>query len=135
MTSDWSEVNLSRGEVVVVEDDPLIRTLIVEILEGIRGQIVTFPTADDALAHLLESDGTCSLLITDHGLPGKIRGTTLAEMLRTKWPDIPVIITSGYELDPSSLPAGVAYLQKPWSTDRLITTVVDALQQGTPAEG
>jgi len=37
----------------------------------------------------------CALIIADHGLPRQIQGAELAELVRGRWPEIPVVITSG----------------------------------------
>ncbi|MDB6142959.1 MAG: response regulator [Pseudomonas sp.] len=129
---DWNGMLPINGEIVVVEDDDILRPLMVDILSEIRAKTVAFRTADDALGYVLESHGHCSVLITDHGLPGQINGTKLADMLRAKWPEIEVILTSGYELDPGTLPSGVTYLQKPWTVTQLIETVGLLLQPGKP---
>jgi DNA-binding NtrC family response regulator len=130
--TDWNGLLPISGDIVVVEDDEILRPLMADILSGIRAKVVTFVTADDALMHVLDSHGHCSLLIADHGVPGQLRGTELAAMFKAKWPRIAVIVTSGYELDPRSLPEGVAYLQKPWAVTELMTTIGDLLQPGIP---
>jgi CheY-like chemotaxis protein len=132
MGEEWGGIIPISGEIVIVEDDLLIRPLIVELLENLRAKIVTFTTADDAVTYLLESHGYCSLLITDHGLPGAVMGSDLVAMFRAKWPRVPVIVTSGYELDSRSFPVGVAFLQKPWPVDLFIETVAGLLQPGFP---
>lgn len=132
MIGEWKGFLPVSGDVVIVEDDPVLRALMEDILEGIRARCVAFESADDALMHVLGSHGQCGLLITDHGVPGQIDGTELSHMFRAKWPNIPVIITSGYELDIGTLPEGVSYLQKPWTIDSLIQTVGNLLQPGIP---
>jgi DNA-binding NtrC family response regulator len=118
------------GDVVIVEDDTTLGPLMVEMLEDIRARCVLFQKADDALAHVLGSHGNCGLLITDHGVPGQIRGAELAAMFRKKWPETPVILTSGYALEAVTLPPGVIYLQKPWPIDTLVRAVAGLLQPG-----
>jgi DNA-binding NtrC family response regulator len=130
--AEWKGFLPISGDVVIVEDDPVLRSLMADILRGIRAKCVTFESADDALMHVLESHGKCGLLITDHGVPGQIDGTELSHMFRAKWPDIPVILTSGYELELGTLPDGVAYLRKPWTMDSLIQTVGNLLQPDIP---
>lgn len=129
---NWRGILPVNGDVVIVEDDPVLRPLMTDILQGLRANCVSFETADDALMHLLESRGDCALLIADHGVPGQIQGTELATMVRDKWPTVPVIITSGYVLNPEDLPEGVVYLQKPWDIDVLIETIGELLQPGVP---
>ena len=132
MIADWNGLLPLSGDVVVVEDDEILRPLMQDILSGIDARVVTFGTADDALIHVLDNHGYCSLLIADHGVPGQLRGTELAAMFKAKWPHIAVIVTSGYELDLETLPDGVAYLQKPWAVSELMQTVGDLLQPSVP---
>jgi DNA-binding NtrC family response regulator len=126
----WKGMLPVSGDIVIVEDDPVLRPLMSDILKGTRANCVSFETADDALMHVLDSHGQCALLIADHGVPGQIQGTELATMVRSKWPTIPVILTSGYFLLSNDIPAGVVYLQKPWDIDVLVNTIADLLQPG-----
>lgn len=122
-----------NGDIVVVEDDDILRPLIVDMLSVMDAQVLAFTTADDALSHVRDHNGHCSMLIADHGLPGGVTGTKLAEIFRANWPTVAVIVTSGYELEPSTLPNGVAYLQKPWGIDHFIRIIAALLQPGAPA--
>jgi DNA-binding NtrC family response regulator len=124
-----------KGDVFIVEDDSILRPLLGDILNDISITSVAFTTAEDALAYALRSNRRCGLLIADHGLPGRIKGIELTGIFRKNWPDIPVIITSGYELKPTRLPEGVAYLQKPWSVDTLISTVADVTDPSKTIRG
>ncbi|QKG67073.1 response regulator [Pseudomonas sp. B14-6] len=116
-----------EGDVIIVEDDDLLSNLMMEILSDIGAGCLAFDTADDALIHLLQSHRACSLVIADHGVPGQILGTDLAKMVKEKWPEIAVILTSGHELKVSDLPSNVRYLQKPWAIDSLVSTVREVL--------
>lgn len=128
--AEWQGMLPISGEIVIVEDDPVLRPLMAHILGDVRAKCVAFSSADDALMHVLGSHCNCGLLIADHGVPGQIQGTELARMFRAKWPKTPVIITSGYELDVATLPSDVAYLQKPWTIDSLMKTIADLVQPG-----
>jgi DNA-binding NtrC family response regulator len=119
-----------NGDIVVVEENDLLRQLMADILAGIHARVISFEKADDALMHVLDSHGHCSLLIVDHSGPKQIPGLELAKIFRAKWPMTPVILTSGYELDLSDLPPGVIYLQKPWPVGKLIETIAHLLQPG-----
>lgn len=68
------------GDIVVVEDDDILRPIMLDILSGMLANTVAFGTADDALMHVLENRGSCSVLIADHGVPGQLNGTELATM-------------------------------------------------------
>ncbi|WP_371929120.1 response regulator [Pseudomonas sp. AU8050] len=120
------------GEIVVVEDDPLLRDLMQEILVDVGAQCVAFSSGDDALIYLLQSVTKCALIIADHGLPGQVQGAELAELVRGRWPELPIVITSGWTDTFIGLPGGANFLPKPWTLEGLVTTVAELLQPGVP---
>jgi CheY-like chemotaxis protein len=130
--SKWEKLLPLTGWVIVVEDDPTLRVLIVEILADIGIYSMDFATADDALTYLLGSQSGCPLVIADYGLPGQIQGAEFIEMVKAKWPSTAAILTSGYELNSSHIPAKTTYLHKPWSLDDLVMAVANLLQPGHP---
>ena len=85
-------------------------------------------TADDALIYLLEAHDQCRLVIADHGVPGQIQGIELIEMVKGRWPCIAAILTSGYLIDPTTVPPSTIYLHKPWSLDDLVIAVASLPQ-------
>lgn len=132
MNVNWEGILPIHGEIIVIEDDPTLRTLMVDIVEEIGAKALSFETADDALTYLLQAQGQCSLVIADHGVPGQIQGTEFIEMVRGKWPAISAILTSGYLIDPATVPPSTIYLHKPWSLDDLVIAVASLLQPGSP---
>lgn len=121
-----------RGEIVIVEDEPTLGELAKEILGEIGARCITFTTGDDALVYLLQSHTDCALVIADHGVPGQVQGVELVEMIASKWPSIPAIITSGWTAEIIGCPANVAFLMKPWTLEELVVAVAEALQPGVP---
>ncbi|QZA96200.1 response regulator [Pseudomonas mandelii] len=132
MCEGWENLSPVTGCVVVVEDDPAVRVLMVDILTEIGLHSVDFGTADDALIYLLSMPEGCPLVIADHGLPGKLQGAELIEMVKAKWPSTATILTSGHRLDASMIPSSTTYLDKPWSLNDLVIAVANALQPGCP---
>ena len=122
------------GQVVVVEDDPTLQALMVDILEEVGGKAVAFGTADDALTYLLQSSEHCSLVIVDQGLPGQIQGTEFIELVKGKWPSVAAILVSGYQIEPATVPETTVYLHKPWSLDDMVTAVASLLQPAHPVQ-
>lgn len=110
---------------VVIEDNGLLAELLSNHLEERLGwTCVRFDNADDALVHLLQQQQTPGLVITDHLMPGQLRGGELAEMLLQRWPDLPMVITSGYGYEiTTALPEQVIFLQKPWTLDEVDAAV------------
>ncbi|MGF6287026.1 response regulator [Pseudomonas silensiensis] len=120
------------GEIVIVEDDALLRDLMREILVDVGAQCVAFATADDALIHLLQSGTQCALIIADHGLPGQVQGAELAELVHSRWPKMPIVITSGWTETFIGLPESTNFLPKPWTLEGLVMAVAELLQPGVP---
>lgn len=106
--------------VLVVEDEPLLRLMAVDLVED--AGLVALPAcdADEAMA-ILETRGDISVVFSDIQMPGSMDGVRLATAVRDRWPPVRIILTSG-RLMPglSDLPAGSVFLAKPYSPDRLI---------------
>ncbi|WP_277963969.1 response regulator [Pseudomonas sp. RIT-To-2] len=130
MDIQWQELQPIQGDVIVIEDDPILRELMVDIIEQLNARCVAFDNADDALIYMLKPDNPFALLIADHGVPGTIQGMELSTMVHQRWPDVGIILTSGYLLDVSALAPNIVYLLKPWSLDGLVTTIAGLVQPG-----
>jgi DNA-binding response OmpR family regulator len=132
MKKTWEKLLPLNGWAIVVEDDPTLRMLMVTILAEIGLRSVDFDSADDALTYLLGTPDGCPLVVVDHGLPGQLSGAEFIELVKTKWPSTAAVLTSGYELAPSTIPSSTTYLHKPWSMDDLVMAVATLLQPGHP---
>ena len=112
----------SSGEtVLVVEDEPVVRSLIVEVLEELGYRALE---AADGLSGLeiLESSKRIDLLITDIGLPG-LNGRQLADAARVRRPELKVLLMTGYAenatLPSGFLDQGMELMTKPFKMDAL----------------
>lgn len=120
------DVPPGRGEMVlVVEDEPAVRQLIVEILAeaGYR----TLQAADGPSAiPVLESSQHLDLLISDVGLPG-LNGRQVAEIGRKHRPDLKVLFVTGYAqhaaVRSDFLGPGMQMITKPFQSDVLALRV------------
>ena len=82
-------------KILVVDDNQFILEVIQQMLEGQGYELFPKNNVDDAIAHL-EGD-PCNLVITDIVMPEK-DGTKLAQYVKAKTPEIPVLaITGGVE--------------------------------------
>lgn len=78
----------------------------------------------------MQSRSKCVLLVTDYTLPGQLDGRELAFMVKQRWPEVPVIVTTGYGSEVGDhLPQGVAFLQKPWGIDLMVRTASGLMVQ------
>ena len=110
---------------LVVEDEPLLRMLAVDVGEDAGFVVVAAANADDAVA-ILESRTDIRLVFTDIDMPGSLDGMKLAACIRDRWPPIHIILTSGH-MKPSAdeMPAGSVFFAKPYRQDR----VIDAMRR------
>jgi CheY-like chemotaxis protein len=84
-----------RERILVVEDDPTVLTLTLDMLSGLGYQVVTATNASDALK-VLQSDAPIDLLFSDVVMPGGVSGVSLARTARELRPGLRVLLTSGY---------------------------------------
>ena len=80
--------------VLVVEDEPLLRMLAVEVVEEAGFIAIEARDADEAVV-LLESRSDITLLFTDINMPGSMDGLKLAHAVRNRWPPIKILVVSG----------------------------------------
>jgi CheY-like chemotaxis protein len=106
--------------VLVVEDDFLLRTLAVEVVEEAGFVAIEARDADEAVA-LLESRADISLLFTDIDMPGSMDGLKLAHAVRGRWPPIKILVVSGkVRLEPSQLPSNGRFVTKPYRVEAMV---------------
>lgn len=86
--------NDSHPLILVVEDEPLVRLDVTLAFVDAGFSVIEVPDADEAL-ELLQSRNSISLVFTDIELPGRLSGLDLAHLIKERWPDIPVLVTSG----------------------------------------
>ena len=120
---------VSRGSVLVVEDDEGIRNLIGKILTEYGYPVIEASDGVEALKILQTFKGRCDLIIADVIMP-RMTGAALVEAVQVLAPDIKVLFVSGYAND--TLAAnGVgdepAFLQKPFLPTALMEKVAELL--------
>ena len=94
--STTTDVRGQQEAVLVVDDEPSIRQLLVRVL-GQRGyKALAAVDGDDALRIMGEHGKDMRLLLTDVGLPG-MSGVALAQAVRARWPAVKVLFMSGYD--------------------------------------
>jgi DNA-binding NtrC family response regulator len=109
--------------VLLVEDDAILRLLIVEALSLIDLDAAECGTAAEAMA-ILEAEHRHVLVLTDICMPGEMDGLELAKTIWGRWPQLPVIVSSGNRVvSHGSLPANAMFMRKPWALDTLHETV------------
>ncbi|MCF5722786.1 response regulator [Pseudomonas syringae] len=103
--------------ILVVEDDAIVRMLIVDVLEELEFSVLEAADAEEALAVVQNDDQTIDLMMTDVGLPD-MDGKQLASKVRELRPTLPILFASGYA-ENIDVPAGMQVIAKPFSIDQL----------------
>ncbi|MCY7280775.1 MAG: response regulator [Sphingomonas bacterium] len=114
--------------VLVVEDEAIIRLMLVDELEDAGFAVIEAEGADAAVALLLNG-ATIRAVITDVKMPGSMDGLGLAAWMRDQAPRVPIIITSGFATEPNCAainPAITCVVPKPYSP-KSVTALVIAL--------
>jgi DNA-binding NtrC family response regulator len=111
--------------VLVVEDEPLLRLLAMDVVEDAGFEAVYAANADAAVA-ILETRTDIRIVFTDVDMPGSMDGIKLAAAVRGRWPPIEIIVVSGHlHVDLADLPDGSRFFSKPYNSE----SVIEALRE------
>ncbi|MGG5819035.1 PAS domain-containing protein [Falsiroseomonas sp. HW251] len=113
--------------VLVVDDDPLISSGTVAMLEDLGHTATEAHSAQRAL-EMLESDPVFDIVVTDHAMPA-MTGVTLANEIRKRWPQIPVLLATGYADLPEGEAIALPRLSKPYRQEELAIQIAQLVRQ------
>ena len=118
---------------LVVEDEPSVRHLARQVLEAQGYNVLSASNGQDALHVAREHKGSpIRLVVTDVIMP-QMGGKVMAEWLKTTYPDLKILFTSGYTDDAIAhhgvLMAGVEFLPKPYTPATLVFKVREMLDK------
>jgi signal transduction histidine kinase len=122
-------VGVPPGRILVVEDEAPLLEAVSRMLRRAGFEVVP---ASDGEAALVHADEPIDLLLTDVVMPGALTGVDVAEGLRTRMANLPVVYMTGYsdELLAGAVldgPAHTALLAKPFSEQELLASVAAAI--------
>src|ERR1044071_1119629 len=105
-----------RPVVLVVEDESLIRMNAMAMVEEAGFEAIAASDADEAI-QILESRSDIRAVFTDVHMPGSMDGIRLARVIRSRWPPVALIVTSGQTtVLENDLPTGGRFLRKPYAS-------------------
>lgn len=122
---------VSARAVLVVEDEPLLRLLIVDTFE--HAGFLTFE-AGSALAaiEVLQRHPEIRAVFTDIDMPGTMDGIQLAHAIRERWPPTILVVSSGHCLPAAdALPEKATFLPKPYlegALDKVVQSVIGQIE-------
>jgi PAS domain S-box-containing protein len=117
----------AEGCVLVVEDNPEVGRFAEHALADLGFETRRASTAAEALT-LIESGGKFDIMFSDIVMPGQ-SGIDLAREVRRRWPELPVVLTTGYS-DALMMHRDLDFpiLHKPYSLDALSAVLAKALK-------
>src|SRR5882757_7581201 len=121
----------ATANVLVVEDEMVLRMRAVDIIEDAGFTAVEAVSADDALS-ILESRSDISLLFSDIQMPGSMDGLKLAHAVHDRWPSIKIILVSGQiQLSETDRPTDSRFFCKPLEVGQMVAELQEMVGTGT----
>jgi two-component system, NtrC family, response regulator HupR/HoxA len=124
------EVKGKRSCLLIVDDEPLNRELLRRVLHR-EYDIEEAEDANEAIEVLERRAGNTHLMLCDQQMPGR-SGTQLAADVRRRWPEVRIILLTGYDDDPGVMAAVDRgdvdeVLAKPWRGRALKSCIAQRL--------
>jgi CheY-like chemotaxis protein len=119
-----------RPVVLIVEDDFLLRTSAVDLIQEGGFEALEAANADEAIV-ILEARSDITVVFTDIQMPGSMDGLKLARAVRGRWPPIKIVATSGrYNVGEIDLPEGGRFLPKPYNSTQVTAMLRELIADG-----
>ncbi len=118
--------------VLVVEDDPLLRFDMVDLVEDAGFVAHEARNADEAIEEM-NRNPAIRVVLTDIEMPGSMDGLKLAFLVRKRWPPVVILVISGKRnVSQTDLPEDVLLLSKPYSPAMVVRTLRKAAAANPP---
>jgi len=126
-TGTVAENPLSNVSVLYVEDNPEVAEITTTMLQTLGATVTVIDSADAAV----QTDfSAVDVVLSDVMMPGKMDGIDLAQWLSKNYPHIPIVLTSGYVLDPERLSSvNARFVRKPCLLEALAEAIGNALKE------
>ena len=112
-----SIVGAGTGNILLVEDNPDVASASTVLLEQLGYAVRWAPDADAALREL-EANGI-DLVFSDIVMPGRMDGIGLAHVIREKYPQMPIVLATGYSERLQDLKGDFPVIRKPYQIHEL----------------
>ena len=121
----------ARERILLVDDEPQVRESVKRLLVGQGYTVVEASHANDAIRIYDAAPSEIDVVLTDVTMPG-LSGYDLAEQLRARAPDLPIVFMSGYAETPMGTGAlagyKTGYIQKPFQVEILVERLREVLK-------
>ena len=125
--------NQTAPLILVVDDSPEIAAIAAETLTDVGYQVVVAHSGEEGLQRLAELAEAVSLVFTDVVMPGGMNGLVFAAQIRAQYPEVPVLLTTGYNNDlavEGPQPEGMDVIGKPYRRTELLDRIQSTLRHG-----
>ncbi len=126
-TAQVSGVAVQAGTILLVEDDALVRDVVMPALTA-AGFAVQIATNGEEAIRVLESGDPVDVVFSDVVMPGPVSGIDLAGWVQQHRPGLQVVLATGYSEQHLSLP-GVRMLSKPYDIDLVLQVLHTSLMR------
>jgi len=121
-----AKANPDSHTILLVEDEESVRGLVERMLVSMGHTVLSAGSGGEAL-RLFEEHPEVDLVVTDVVLPGGMNGSDLAQIVRQRAPEVPVLLVSGYplnvDLDQKLGQSELFYLEKPFTAEELAAKI------------
>jgi PAS domain S-box-containing protein len=121
---------VARGAVLVIDDDPMVRTLLDSVLRDAGFEVITAGDGESGLARFAEHADRIQLVLLDLTMP-RLGGHEVVEVMRHRAPAARIVLMSGYTAESvehlTRMP-GVRFLKKPFRMEALFGQVRDLME-------
>jgi CheY-like chemotaxis protein len=124
--SDIEALRPRRPAVLIVDDSAEVAEVTSSLFDHL-GYDTLYRESAEAALQLLAEGAKVDLVFSDIVMPGTIDGVGLASEIRSQYPNLPVVLTTGYSDAARAAPAHLRILRKPFDTDALRGFIQDAM--------
>jgi len=116
---------VENASILVVDDEALIRMATMYIVEDAGYSAIEAADADEAIL-MLERCPDIKTVLTDINMPGSMDGLALSRLIRDRWPQIGLVVTSGrFVAKASQMPPGAHFVAKPYTPQEIVAALRD----------
>jgi signal transduction histidine kinase len=116
--------------ILLVDDDALVCSTTASTLADLGHRVFEAPSGRRAL-EILRSGTVVDLVLTDQAMPG-MTGLQLAAEIRAAWPDLPIMLTTGYADLPDRAGLNLPRLVKPYGQEEMAAAIATLMRGRTP---
>jgi two-component system NtrC family sensor kinase len=116
-----------KGTVLIVEDDAMVADVSAALVQQIGYRTLMAASAREAL-DMLTREADIVLVFSDIVMPGNMDGVQLARTVRERFPQVPVLLTSGYARVAEGAAGEFSILRKPYELSALSRAVRSSVQ-------